>query len=260
MPEALRDMQLRFLAGIVDGDAEAEVLIVDDDNVGARQRLGIYRNNYRASLTGVLSDHFERVHAWLGDEQFDNVAGAYLAAHPSTTRNLRYYGGDLPAFLARHFPDDGELAELAALDWALRAAFDAPDEPVLDAATVGDLGDAWIERRLALHPSAALLPVRFNVAALWSALDAEQEPPALVKFPEAAQLLVWRNGQQPNFRSLGQAEADALALLAAGASFTDLSAAIIESIGEAAAMEELAAWLGQWLADGVLVLGEAGQG
>lgn len=256
MAEALRAMQALFLHAITTHDAAAEALIDDDARVGAAKRLDIYRNNYRASLTGVLADHFERLHAWLGDGQFDTIASAYLDAHPSTTRNLRYYGGALPAFLARHFPNDAELAELAALDWALRHAFDAADAAPLDAATVGDLGDAWIERRLSLHPSAALLPVRFNVAALWSALDAEEEPPELVEFPEPVQLLVWRNGQLPSFRSLGQAEAGALALLAAGASFTDLSASVIERIGEAAAMEELAAGLGQWLADGVLVLSD----
>ncbi|MBN8844155.1 MAG: putative DNA-binding domain-containing protein [Sphingomonadales bacterium] len=256
MPEALREVQQRFLSGIIGGDAGAEALIVDDERVGARQRLDIYRNNYRASLVGVLSDHFERLHAYLGDEQFDNVAGAYVAAHPSATRNLRYYGDVFPAFLAQHFPGDGELAELAQLDWALRSAFDAPDIPLLDAAAVGALGDAWIERRLALHPSASLIAVRFNVATLWSALDAEEEPPEPVEFAAPVTLLVWRSGQQPHFRSLSPAEADALAQIEAGASFTDLSAHLIDHVGEAAAMEELAAWLGQWLADGLLVLAD----
>lgn len=256
MREALRNVQARFLAGVISGDADAEQLIVDDARVGATARLDIYRNNYRASLTGVLSDHFERLHAWLGDEQFDNVATAYVKAHPSATRNLRYYGAALPAFLAMHFPGDGELAELAALDWALRAAFDAADTPVLDAAAVGGLGDGWIERRLGLHPSAALLGVRFNVAALWSALEGEEEPPEAVEFADPVTLLVWRSGQQPSFRSLPRAEADALARLAAGASFTDLSACMIERVGEAAAMEELAAWLGRWFGNGVLVLAD----
>lgn len=256
MPETLREVQQRFLAAIIAGDAGAEALIVDDARVGARKRLGIYRNNYRASLIGVLSDHFERLHAYLGDEQFDNVAAAYLAANPSRTRNLRFYGSAFPAFLARHFPGDGELAELAAIDWALRSAFDAPDTPVLDAAKVGQLGDAWIEQPLTLHPAAQLLAVRFNSAAIWSAIDAEHHPPAPVAFAEPVSLLVWRNCQQTKFRSLSAPEAAALTLLAGGASFAALSADVIERVGETAAMEELAARLGQWLADGVLALAD----
>ncbi len=256
MHDTLAEVQRRFLAGIIEGDAGAEALIVDDDRVGAQKRLDIYRNNYRSSLTGVLADHFERLHAWLGDEQFDNVADAYVTLNPSATRNLRYYGAGFPGFLAEHYPDDTEMAELARIDWALRAAFDAPDVALLDAAAVGALGDAWIERRLTLHPSAALLAVRYNVAALWTALDADEEPPEPAELPEPATLLVWRNGQQPNFRSLSAIEASALQLLDNRASFTDLSADIIERIGEAAAMEELATWLGQWLADGVLVFAD----
>lgn len=254
MAEALRDVQQRFLAGILDGDVDAEALIVDDARVGARQRLDIYRNNYRASLTSVLSDHFERLHAYLGDEQFDTVAGAYLAANPSTTRNLRYYGAGFPSFLAKHFTGDGELAELAALDWALRSAFDAPDAVALDAAAVGALGDAWIGQRLTLHPSVSLIGVRFNTAALWSALDAEDAPPEPAEIAAPVTLLVWRKAERPSFRSLAGDEATALAELRAGVSFTDLSARVIDALGEAAAMESLAAWLGQWLADGVLML------
>jgi len=256
MPEALRETQRRFLAAIVSGDAEAEVLIVDDARVGASRRLGIYRNNYRTSLTGVLADHFERVLAYLGDEQFDPVASAYLDAYPSTTRNLRYYGEKLPAFLARHFPNDAELSEIAALDWALRHAFDAADTPPLDAARVGALGDGWIEAGLALHPSVRLLDMRHNSAAIWSALSAEDAPPAVTPVDPPITVLVWRDGLQPRFRSLPADEADAFATIEAGASFTGLSARIIGLLGEAAAMASLAAWLGQWLADGVLVLAD----
>lgn len=256
MAEALRDMQACFLAGVIANDAAAEALIVDDNRVGAAKRLAIYRNNYRSSLTGVLADHYERLHAYVGDEQFDNLAEAYVDAHPSGTRNLRYYGEKFAGFLALHYPGDGELAELAALDWALRHAFDAADTAALDAAAVGELGDAWIERRLTLHPSATLLPVRHNVAALWSSLDAEEEPPEVEALPDAATLLIWRDGAQSRFRSLMADEAGALALLQGGASFTDLSAALIEAEGEAAAMEALAAWLGRWLADELLVLAD----
>jgi hypothetical protein len=253
MPEALRALQQRFLAGITTDDAGAEALIVDDRRVGATKRLGIYRNNYRASLTGVLADHFERLHAYLGDEQFDTVALAYLAAHPSTTRNLRYYGDAFPDFLARHFPNDAELAEIAALDWALRHAFDAADAVPLDAERVGALGDSWIEAPLSLHPSARLLPMHHNSAAIWSALSAEEPPPEVALLDCPVTVLAWRNGLQPQFRSLTTEEAEAFTAISAGASFADISARMIGILGEAAAMETLAAWLRQWLADGVLV-------
>ena len=253
MAEALCDLQHRFLAGVIGGDTDAESLIVDDDRVGAARRLDIYRHNYRASLSGVLADHFERLNTYLGDDQFDNLAAAYCAANPSHTRNLRYYGAEFPAFLAQHYPDDGELAELADLDWALRHAFDAADAPPLGAARIGALGDAWIEHSLTLHPSVHLLPVRHNVAALWSSLDSGEAPPPVEHLAGAVSLLVWRHDSQSRFRTLDDGEGAALTILARGASFTELSAITIDRLGEAAAMEALAAWLGRWLADEVLV-------
>lgn len=248
-------MQARFLTGVIDDNFAAEALIVDDDVVGARRRLDIYRHNYRASLTGVLADHFARLFAYLGDEQFGRVARAYVAAHRSSTRNLRYYGGEFAAFLARNFPEDGELAELAMLDWALRTAFDAADVAILDAARVSAMGDGWIDRPLSLHPSVRLLDFRYNSAAIWSALDSERAPPPVAELPGRVRLLVWRREQQPSFRSLSMEEGAALDQLAAGCSFTALCARTIDVVGDTAAMA-IADWLGIWLADGILVAGD----
>ncbi len=248
-------MQAQFLTAVT-GGGNAESLIVDDGRVGAARRLDIYRNNYRASLTGVLADHFARLYAYLGDAQFGNVAAAYVDRHPSTTRNLRHYGGAFAVFLADHYPEDGELAELAALDWALRAAFDAADTPTLDAARVGALGEAWIERPLALHPSVQLLSFRHNSAAIWSALDGGEIPPPVAGFAAPVRLVVWRADQQPSFRSLSASEAGTLGRLATPVSFIDLGVHAVEALGEAAAMTVLAGWLGRWLADGVLVIAD----
>ncbi|MBK6413758.1 MAG: putative DNA-binding domain-containing protein [Sphingopyxis sp.] len=246
-------MQARFLAGVIDDAADAELFIVDDNHVGARKRLDIYRHNYRASLTGVLTDHFARLFAYLGDEQFGRVARAYIAGHRSTTRNLRDYGHEFATFLGQNFPEDGELAELAALDWGLRAAFDAADVAHLDTARVGALGNGWIDRPLSLHPSARMLNFSYNSAAIWSALDARREPPPVAELAGPVRLLVWRRRQQPSFRSLTAEEAEALDRLATGCNFINLSARAIEACGESAAMAVIAEWLGTWLADGILV-------
>ena len=253
MAERLRDMQALFLAGVMRGERGGERLIIDDNRVGAARRMDIYRNNYRASLAGVLADHYERLNAYLGEEQFGRLADAFIAAHPSTLRNLRYYGAEFTAFLSDRYSQHGELAELAALDWALRDAFDAPDTAALDGAAVGAMGDMWIERPLMLVPSGRLLPVRYNVAAIWNALDAGAEPPDAAPRPAPETLLVWRQGTQPQFRTLSDDEAAALALVDAGCSFTALSAAMLARLSEAAAMRALGEWLGRWLADGLLV-------
>lgn len=259
MAERLRDIQALFLAGVTRGDAGAERLIIDDNRVGATRRLDIYRNNYHASLTGVLADHYERLAAYVGEDQFGRLAEAFVAAHPSAWRNLRYYGGELPAFLAGHYPGDGELAELAALDWALRDAFDAADVEPLDGAAVAAMGEAWIEQPLTLVPSAHLVTAWHNVGAIWNALEAGEVPPEAERRAEPATILVWRGGQ-PQFRTLSGDEAAALERIAGTFSFTDLGEVMLERLGEDEAMQALGGWLGRWLADGLLVLADQAAG
>ena len=93
--------------------------------IGAARRLAIYHHAYRARLLDTLRDSFGHTRSYLGDEQFDGAARAYIEAHPSCTASLRWYGQGFPAWLRQRWPDDGEIGELAALDRALRAAFDS---------------------------------------------------------------------------------------------------------------------------------------
>ncbi len=141
-------------------------------------------------------------------------------------------------------------------DWALRHAFDAPDTPPLDAGAIGMLGEQWVDASLALHPSARLLAMDHNSATLWSALDAGESPPAVAVLAAPVDVLVWRSGLQLHFRSLAAVEATTLVQIERGASFAALCAELIDQVGEATAMETLAALLARWLADGVLILAD----
>ncbi|MBA3591093.1 MAG: putative DNA-binding domain-containing protein, partial [Methylibium sp.] len=62
---------------------------------------------------------------------FDAAARAYVAAHPSTDSNLRWFGAAFADWLFKACPNDPDIGELASLDGALRRAFDAADAPVL---------------------------------------------------------------------------------------------------------------------------------
>jgi uncharacterized protein (UPF0276 family) len=54
---------------------------------------------------------------------------------PPRVRNLGRYGAELPARLAARYPQHPEVAELAALEWALRSVFDAADVAAWSTAT-----------------------------------------------------------------------------------------------------------------------------
>ncbi|MFX8055483.1 hypothetical protein ABTK93_19635, partial [Acinetobacter baumannii] len=84
------------------------------------------------------------------------LAQAYLAAHPSRHPSIRWFGAALADFMAvagdELVPHPG-LVDLARMDWALRAAFDAAEAPLLQPATLAALSpDDWAGLVLQLHP------------------------------------------------------------------------------------------------------------
>src|SRR5512137_2036004 len=125
--------EARFQDNVLTGDPAIDSQIEGDGAQFRDTRLGIYRNAYRLRLAEVLRTDYEVLHAYLGDELFDALAREYIAAHPSTFRNVRWFGGKLAECLrsAPRFAEHPELADLAQFEWSLGQAFDAPDEDAI---------------------------------------------------------------------------------------------------------------------------------
>ena len=232
---------------------------------GGAAALAVYRYAYTARLTGALRDNFEILALALGDEGFNALAAAYIAAHPSAQPSIRWFGHGLVAFMdARVDADDAlvphpALADLARLDWALRGAFDAADAPVIGHEALARVApEHWASLVLQLHPSVQLLPLQWAVGPAWHVLraatdnlDAAPELPA----PEPLDhcLRVWRRGCDTQWRSLDSAEAGLLQAVARGDDFGALCALAAEAVEQADdAVPRVVAALQQWLADGLL--------
>lgn len=221
--------------------------------------LPIYLNNYRSSLMGCLAENFAITRAWLGDEAFQAATAIHIDRLPPHSWTLDAYANDLPASLVLRYPDDPEVAELARLECALSVAFVGADADAIDPATLADVD--WDMAVLRFVPTLALLDVTTNAAAIWSAIAAEEEPPAAELLPEPATIAIWRNALTPMFRTLDTDEAGALSLMMSGRGFGDLCALLIEQHGEQEGPVMAGALLGQWLRDGtVRAITSAGQG
>lgn len=221
--------------------------------IGTVRRLAIYHHAYRMRLLDALRDSFGHTLLYLGDDAFNTAALAYIEAHPSTRASLRWYGGDFAAWLPQQLPDEPETGELAALDRALRHAFDGPDATPL---TLADLAavppEAWARVTLRLHPTFHRLTLRFNTLALWQAVDQAHDAPAAMLLAEPGELLVWRRAHQPHFRSLGAVEAAALAHMHKGLSFADTCAALAASFPAHDTATESGALLRRWVDEELL--------
>lgn len=243
----LLDLQRAFRSHLVDEPGEILGHLRPDGLEG----LGVYYNAYRVQLVAALRDSFERTWAWLGDERFDQAALTHVMLAPPVGWTLGDYGQGFPATLAELYPDDPETAELAALDWALRRAFDGPDAVSVVPDRLAEVN--WDKAVIRLVPTLRLLPAMTNAAAIWSAIAADETPPAPEVLGLPVTIRVWRQDLSPQFRTIDDAERHALHAAAIGVTFADLCGALAASEGIERATETAGRILGDWLRDGLIV-------
>jgi len=217
-------------------------------------QFGVYLNAYRARLRAALRDNYEVLPLVMGDDAFDALANAYIAAHPSTHYSLRWFGHQLGAFMAAQdtLVAHPAMVDLAHLEWALRNAFDAaPASPLAPAELAALPAQDWPALRFVLHPSAHLLALHWAVGPVWHALKngrAEVPPPDAL----AHHLLVWRQGMQTRWQSLTEAQAVFLQGLRAGHPFGRICETLAQQVGDDHAAATAVAVLHELLAGGVL--------
>lgn len=258
---ALRDLQTRFFRSIASAPGPSAPTAFDPallrllDGGSQREpsdRLEIYAQMYWARLHDVLREDFPRVAAMLGAERFGAVVRAYLARHPSTHPSVRHVGGRFAEFLAEGpgteaFPFS---VDLARLEWARLAVFDAPDVPAL---RVDDLravapGD-WPRLTFRLVPAVRLLHSAWPVHELWAA--GEERPLEAVR-PAETHLRVWRDGFMVYQASMDACERRAFESVAAGEPFAAMCAALESLRGPEEAAREAAQLVLCWVQDGIL--------
>ena len=209
----------------------------------------IYQNAYRERLLAVLEASYERTRQWVGDDAFAAAARHYVISNPPHSWTLDAYGAEFPALLCELFARDGEVAELAWLEWHLQQAFAAPDLPSLTGADVAQAGlqDAdWELLRFSMAAGFAARPVRHDITGLWQSLRSGETADFVIKPADPGVLVVWRQGLTPNYRMIHDDEFAALYYLVRGNTFGEVAARCGES--RAAALGE---WVAQWLGEGL---------
>jgi hypothetical protein len=230
-----------------------EIAGADDDY--RRTRLGIYYNAYRLRLIAALETDYEVLKAFVGDSRFKELALAYVQAHPSQFRNLRWYGDTMAGFLRNdaRFSAEPLLSELAEFEWAQGLAFDAPDTPLVsfdDLASVPP--DEWADIRFIQHPSLHLIKPNWNVVAIWHAHTDGKTLPAAVSGEQAYFIAVWRKDYKSFFRTLEHDESLLWQALANGTGFGDACAELASATGinEEEAPLRAAQLLRNWVDEG----------
>lgn len=249
----LGQRQEAFLGTLLDEDAPLPAGL---DERHARG-LAIYRNNYRSALVEALRSTFERTERLVGEEAFRRAAAHHCILHPPTSWTLDLAGAGFPETCTELFAHDPDVAELAALEWAMHEVFTARDTtPLTTAAFAGTCAGYaeadWTALRLAFVPALRITPAAFDLVRLWSSLASDDGEPELVRLESPHCALVWREGERPAFVLRPAWEGEALALFRSGATFGEVCSMLVDQLGEDAAIAEAGAMLARWVGEGLV--------
>ncbi len=251
----LARLQDEFQRGMLSGDDSVLAAILDSPREKRDVLFGVYRHAYGSRLIEAVKNDHELLHVYLGDEMFDEMGYAYVAANPSRNRNLRWFSRPLPAFLkdAAPYSKYPILSDLAALERALNDAFDAQDAPALGVVDMADFApEIWHDLEFKIHPSAIRLDLATNASAVWRALKNDEAPPDTVNLEQPCRLLIWRQDVIPLFRELSAEEAMMWDEAARGIPFGVLCSMLAADDNPEEAAARCAGYLHGWIAGGLL--------
>jgi hypothetical protein len=251
MADLLR-VQSDFAAALRDaGAAPAAAQWLAGDPEQARRRLAIYRANVAAASARALGAAYPVVRQVVGEEFFDALARAHLAAHPSTSGDLHEYGAGFAGFVAAfpHTQSLPYLPDLARLEWAVHRAYGAADESALDGAALAAVPPARQGGlRFVLAPGCAVVESAHPVLRIWQIHQPGFEGEFGVDWTVAERVLVAREGLRVDASALGAGEAAFVRAVLAGDDFQQAAADAFA----ADAGVDLGGLLGRLLAAGLI--------
>ena len=169
---SLLALQSAFRAWLPSRENSSPSLFGDSCAPGLR----VYRNNYRSQLINCLEHSFPRVREWLGPEAFLSVCTGHVDSVAPGSWTIDAYALGLLPTLAKHYPSDPDVTELAWLEWALGEAFISRDEAAVSAEDLDSVD--WDNAVLHFVNSATVRPAQTNAGQIWAALADRQLPPA----------------------------------------------------------------------------------
>lgn len=175
---SLRDVQ-RWLRGKIRPASSPSVmseapsiLLRPQRGVPGAEHLSIYATGWLVRTREALAEAYEAIHHLLGARAFEALAHAYARQHPSHHYNLSEVGREFADFLAtaeitQQFPF---LPDLARLEWRVREAFHAMEQPPWEVRTLSSMSlDAWDRTRFRFQPSVAVVSAEWPIWDLWQA-------------------------------------------------------------------------------------------
>jgi len=253
MTTPLRDIQEQFQAHIQDNDTAIRDAILEMAPASVDTRIFVYREGYYLRLKDIMSRNFDMLKKYIGDEAFEKLANAYIAAYHSNHFNVRSFSRHMSKFLANYSDLKTIHQELATFEWELALSLDAPDG---DQLTLDDLknvpAESWGFMKLKMHPSARILKLHYDVPLLWSALYHDKDLPEMTNHEEAQPWLVWRFNQIAHYLSLNQHQCWMFEQFQNEKNFAEICEGLCEWLQEEEVPQFAATTLSSWIQQGLV--------
>jgi hypothetical protein len=233
---SLGDLQRAFQDYLLAASDTFQTAVRDTSKADRITLLDVYRDGYALRLIEALTTDYPGLMAMAGPADFDHVARAYIAAHPSRHPSVRWYGRDMADFLAKTEPYSRTpaAAEMARFEWALGEAFDSPDvTPITADALMALPQEAWETLSFSTLPSLRRLILAFEAPQAWQRREeVDSGDLSVERAPEPLTWAIWRPDLVSNFRSLDADEAAMLDALVEGRPFPELCEVVAPFTGE----------------------------
>jgi hypothetical protein len=233
---SLGDLQRAFQDYLLATNDTFQAAVRDTSKADRATLLDVYRDGYALRLIEALTTDYPGVMAMAGPADFDHMARAYIAAHPSRHPSVRWYGRGMADFLANTEPYSRTpaAAEMARFEWALGEAFDSPDvTPITADALMALPQEAWETLSFSTLPSLRRLILAFEAPQAWQRREeVDSGDLSVERAPEPLTWAIWRPDLVSNFRSLDADEAAMLDALVEGRPFPELCEVVAPFTGE----------------------------
>lgn len=216
---ALRELQSRFAAAVLDGDETALLADLVEAPALAQRRLAAYRRNVRGNLIAALESTYCVLCNIVGQDFLRAAAREFIAVQPSRSGDLNDYGEEFAAFIAAwpHAADLPYLGDVARMEWRVQQVYYATDAAVPDLGALAECApEHWGELRFAFHAGWARFDSPWPLADIWRVNQPGYDGAMGIDFDLGAQLLILRRHGRVAVLSLAPGEAALIDALAAG--------------------------------------------
>jgi hypothetical protein len=253
---SLGDLQRAFQDYLLASSESFQAAVRDTRKADRITLLDVYRDGYALRLIEALTNDYPGLMAMAGPADFDHMARAYIAHHPSRHPSIRWYGKDLADFLSATPPYSRTpaAAEMARFEWALGEAFDSPDVAAVGAEALMALPpEAWETLAFTPLPSLRRLTLAFDAPQAWQRREeVEAGNLEVERASQPVRWAIWRPELVSNFRSLDADEAAMLDALVEGRPFPELCEAVAPFTGDDQAPARAAGLLRAMVEGGML--------